>query len=237
MSVANQLDLARAEILDRFQVRIDQGDRTKLTREERDYLALMLVDRLVELNHQGKDDQAAIRELCEAEKLLLERGYPKGSISSAYLPTYTRLLKEAIAAGQLALTEQNSFLKPWTKRDGSDSGVTQTHYALGYLTYDGATQAQLRGETTARNNDRQDDLKPVRVDAYLKRVLELLESVEPEVLAIAIAALTGRRYAEVVSVGSFEETGHPYQLRFEGQQKKADAEAFEIISLIPGRDL
>jgi hypothetical protein len=81
-------------------------------------------------------------------------------------------------------------------------------------------------------------LKPVRVDAYLRRVGDLLESEEPEVLAIAIAALTGRRFAEVVSVGvSFKRQGHPYQLRFEGQQKKADAEAFEIVSLIPVRDL
>jgi Telomere resolvase len=68
-------------------------------------------------------------------------------------------------------------------------------------------------------------------------VQDLLESEEPEVLAIAIAALTGRRHAEVVAVGKFEATGHPYQLRFEGQQKKSDAEAFEIVSLVPGRDL
>jgi Telomere resolvase len=237
MSATTQFDLSRDQILDRYHLRIDRGERTKLTREERDNLALLLVDRLVELNQRGKDDQGVIRELCEAEKALLERGYPKGSINSTYLPTYTNALKAAIDEGRLELTEQNSYPKPWTKRDGSESGVTQTHFALDFLTYDGATQAQLRGVTTAKNNLRQDDLKPVRVDAYLRRVQDLLESEEPEGLAIAIAALTGRRHAEVVSVGSFEETGHPYQLRFEGQQKKAVAEAFEIVSLIPGREL
>ncbi|HEY9908590.1 MAG TPA: protelomerase family protein, partial [Thermosynechococcaceae cyanobacterium] len=77
----------------------------------------------------------------------------------------------------------------------------------------------------------------VRVDAYRKRVQDLLDSEEAEVLAIAIAALTGRRHAEVVAVGKFQETGHRYQLRFEGQQKKAEAEAFEIVSLVPVRDL
>jgi integrase len=237
MSLAAQFDLTRDEILDRYQGRIERGERTKLTREERENLALILVDRLVELNQQGKDDQGVIRELCEAEKALLERGYPRGSINSVYLPIYTNALKAAIDEGRLVLTERNSYLKPWTKRDGSESGVTQTHFALDFLTYDGATQAQLRGVTTAKNNQRQDDLKPVRVDAYLRRVGELLESEEPEVLAIAIAALTGRRFAEVVSVGRFEVTGHPYQLRFEGQQKKVGAEAFEIVSLIPGREL
>ena len=237
MSVATQFDLTRDEILSRFQARIDHGDRNKLTREERESLTLILVDRLVELNQQSRDDQAAIRDLCEVEKELLERGYPKGSLNSVYLPNYTRLLKAAIDQGRLQLNDRNSYPKPWTKRDGSETGVTQTHFALDYLTYDTATQAQLRGLTTDKNNQRQDDLKPVRVQAYLKRVEELLDSEEAEVLAIAIAALTGRRHAEVVAVGKFEETGHPYQLRFEGQQKKADAEAFEIVSLIPVRDL
>jgi integrase len=237
MSLATQFDLARQEILDRYQGRIDRGERTKLTREERENLALLLVDRLVELNQQGRDDQGVIRELCEAEKGLLERGYPRGSINSVYLPTYTNALKGAIDEGRLKLTEQNSYPKPWTKRDGSESGVTQTHYALSYLTYDGAIQAQLRNVTTDKNNQRQDDLQPVRVEAYLRRVQDLLEAEEAEGLAIAIAALTGRRFAEVVSVGRFQETSHPYQLRFEGQQKKADAQAFEIVSLIPGRDL
>lgn len=115
--------------------------------------------------------------------------------------------------------------------------MTQTHFALDYLTYDMATQAQLRGLTTDKNNQRQDDLQPVRVQAYLKGVEELLNSEEAEVLAIAIAALTGRRHAEVVTVGKFQETRHPYQLRFEGQQKKVGAEAFEIVSLIPAREL
>jgi len=53
MSVAIPFDVARKEILDRYQPRIDRGDRTRLTREERDNLALLLVNRLVELNWLG----------------------------------------------------------------------------------------------------------------------------------------------------------------------------------------
>jgi hypothetical protein len=151
MSLATQFDLTRDEILDRYQGRIEWGDRTKLTREERDNLALLLVDRLMQLNQQGTDDQETIQAVCEAEKALLERGYPKGSINSVYLPTYTRLLKAAIDEGRIVLTERNSYPKAWTKRDGSESGVTQTHFAFSYLTYDGATQAQLRSETTRAN--------------------------------------------------------------------------------------
>ena len=124
MSVANQFDLARAEILDRYILRINNGNRTKLTREERENLAGLLVDKLVVLNQQGKDDQGAIQDLCEAEKGLLEQGYPQGSINSVYLPTDTNALKAAIDQGRLQLTEQNSFSKPWTKRDGSESGMT-----------------------------------------------------------------------------------------------------------------
>ena len=104
MSVAIPFDVARKEILDRYQPRIDRGDRTRLTREERDNLALLLVDKLVELNQQGKDDQKAIRDLCEAEKALLERGYTKGSINSVYLSTYTRLLEAALNQGRELLS-------------------------------------------------------------------------------------------------------------------------------------
>jgi hypothetical protein len=54
MSAATQFDLSRDQILDRYDLRIQSGDRTKLSREERDHLALMLVDRLVELNRRAR---------------------------------------------------------------------------------------------------------------------------------------------------------------------------------------
>jgi hypothetical protein len=40
------------------------------------------LDKLVVLNQQGKDNQATIRDLCVAEKALLERGDSKGLLKT-----------------------------------------------------------------------------------------------------------------------------------------------------------
>ena len=237
MSLSIQHDLTRPEIADRFRSRIEKGERTRLTRDERDTLALILVDKLIALNEQGKDTKKAIERVCTAERALLEEGFPQTSINSTYLSTYTRLVKEAIESKRLKLTDRNSFSKDWTKRDGSGSGTAQVHYALKFLTYDLATQSQLRSATTAANNKRQDDLKPVRVHEYLMKVKELLSSNDAELLTIAIGALTGRRFTEIVSVGTFTKTDHPYLIHFEGQQKKKEAQGYQILSLIEAKDL
>ena len=237
MNLSTQHDLTRSEIIDRFRSRIEKGERTRLTRDERDTLALILVDRLIALNEQGKDTQKAIERVCTVERALLEEGFPQTSINSTYLPTYTRLVKEAIESNRLKLTDKNSFSKDWTKRDGSGSGTAQVHYALKFLTYDLATQSQLRSATTAANNKRQDDLKPVRVHEYLMKVKELLSSNDAELLTIAIGALTGRRFTEIVSVGTFTKTDHPYLIHFEGQQKKKEAQGYQILSLVEAKDL
>jgi len=234
---AHTHDLTRDEIISRFHDRVERGERVKLTREERESLALLLVDRLVQLQESGEDTRERVEKLCGEEKALLEKGYPVGSISSVYLPTYTRLVKDAIAVGRLVLNEQNSYAKGWTKRDGSGSGVTQTHHALDFLVYDYGTQVELRNISTQKNNERQDDLQPVQLEAYLGKVKELMESDQPELLAIAIAALTGRRFAEVVAVGRFSTTKHPYLVHFEGQQKKDGAIGFDILSLVEAKVL
>ncbi|WP_026736222.1 protelomerase family protein [Fischerella sp. PCC 9605] len=237
MSLATQFDLTRSSIVENYRKRIQAGERTRLTRCERETLTLILLDRLISLNQNGQDSLERIRELCDSEKALLEEGFPQSSINSVYLPNYTRVIKEAIANGRLHLNDQNSYPKKWTKRDGSDSGTTQTHYALEFLTYDTATQNQLRSLTTANNNQRQDNLQGIRVYEYLAKVQELLLSCEPEILTIAIAALTGRRHTEVVSVGQFLPTQHPYLIHFQGQQKKADAVGYNILSLIAASEL
>ena len=146
------------------------------------------------------------------------------------------MIKEAIAQGRLRLTEQNSHAKPWTKLDGSESGVTQTHYALDFLTYDLQTQKALRAVTTAKNNERQDSLATVNLDRYLAQCLELLDSGEPETLALALVTLTGRRHTEIVSKGTFTATDYPYKLHFEGQQKDPTP-PFDILTLIPAKEL
>ena len=236
MSLATQFDQTREAIIERYHQRLEQGDHTKLTRDERETLTVLLLDQLIALNQRGEDTRDRIQEICEAEKDLLEEGYPQGSINSVYLPAYTRVLKEAIAQGRLLLTAQNSYAKPWTKLDGSETGITQTHYALDFLTYDLQTQKALRAVTTQKNNERQDSLATVNLDRYLAQCLELLDSEEPETLALALVTLTGRRHTEIVSKGTFTATDYPYKLHFEGQQKDPTP-PFDILTLIPAKAL
>ena len=236
MSLATQFDQTRAAIIERYHQRLEQGDRTKLTRDERETLTVLLLDQLIALNQRGEDTRDKLQSLCEAEKALLEEGYPQGSINSVYLPAYTRVIKAAIAQGRLRLTEQNSHAKPWTKLDGSETGLTQTHYALDFLTYDLQTQKALRAVTTERNNERQDSLATVNLDRYLAQCGALLDSEEPETLALALVTLTGRRHTEIVSKGTFTATDYPYKLHFEGQQKDPTP-PFDILTLIPAKAL
>lgn len=237
MSISKQFDLTREEIVQNFRSRIAGEKRNKLNRKERECLTLIFLDRLIEMNSQEQDTREQIEKLCLEEKNLLEEGFPKSSINSVYLPNYTRVIREAIAEGKLQLNKQNSYPKHWVKRDGSEQGDTQTHYALEYLTYDTATQNKLRAKTIVNNNKRQDSLKPIHLYAYIYCLQKLLTSKDSEDLTIAIAGLTGRRHAEVVSVGEFEPTDHPYLIHFHGQQKKIDSIAYEILSLIPAQKL
>ena len=130
---------ARDEIVDRYRQRIEQGDRTKLTKPERQQLIEHFLEAL-----QPLQSQAEIQALCQAEMALLEEGYAQSSVNSVYLPTYTSAVKAAIESGQLALTAETSYLKAWEKLSG-EKGATQTHFALDYLTYDTPTQVKLRG--------------------------------------------------------------------------------------------
>ena len=237
MSVSKQFDLTREEIVQNFRSRINKGSGHKLKKKERECLTLIFLDRLIEMNSRGQDTREQIEKLCLEEKNLLEEGFPKSSINSVYLPNYTRVLREAITSRKLPLNEQNSYPKHWVKRDGSEQGDTQTHYALDFLTYDTATQNKLRAKTTVNNNKRQDSLKPIHLYAYVYCLQKLLTSKDPEDLTIAIAGLTGRRHAEVVCVGEFKITNHPYLIHFQGQQKKADSIIYEILSLIPAEQL
>lgn len=234
--VAVTEDLTREEIVDRYRKRIAEGKRTKLTRVERDQLALLLVETLIHLSEAGEDSKEVIQALCQEEIDLLEEGYPKQSINSHYLPVYTRLIREAIASEQLKLTDLNSYEKTWTKQDGSDEGTEWKHYALDFLVYDRQTQRHLRSTTTANNNQRQDHRQPVDVDAYLAKAQELLRSDIAEEVAIALCALTGRRHTEIVCSGKFKATAFPYLIRFEGQLKDATP-AFDILTLIPAQEI
>ena len=234
--------LTRDQILQRYRHRIAQGDRIKLKRQEKEALIVLLVDRLMEMNQQGTDTEAAIEALCRAEVDLLMEGYPTKSLDGEYLSNYTRAIADAIHTGRIALTEQNSFEKHWRKRNAPEvSGQTQTHYAIEYLKLDPETYAEHRAQTNAHNNDRQDNPVDVELDPYLAKVEELAHSQLPEEMAIAVAAITGRRHVEVVAQGRFtlSQSQQRYLLQFEGQAKKRLDQpnaGFDILTLIPATE-
>lgn len=239
MSNATRFDLTRTQITDRYRQRINKGDRTKLTREEREILTLILLDRLIELNQRREDTEEAIGQLCTHEIALLEEGYPRKSIANQYLPDYTKLIRGAISDGKIKLTDRNSFIKYWRKRNAPEvAGETRTHYALEYLKYENDQYAQDRAETNEHNNDRQDNPGDVELDPYLAKLEELAQSDEPELMLIAIVMATGRRHVEAATQGQFRETQHSYLLEFEGQAKKRDDQpndGFEILTLLPAK--
>lgn len=249
-SLSQTFDTTRAEIIAAMEQRIEKGDRTKLTKKELDELISILVAKLVEMNTLGTDTKAAIDRLCAAEQVLLEMAYPRSSINSVYFPRYTKAIKAAIEAGRITLNGKNSYPRRWTKRNPlpgePSSGSEARHYALDGFTYPIEVQAQLRAATTQNANARQDDRQPVDLDAYMGKINLLLASNDPIDLIIAIAAVTGRRHTEVVSLGQLQPQvgemaqlipqGHPYLLRFTGQQKAAKA-AYDLLTLVPAQDV
>ncbi|TVQ11444.1 MAG: hypothetical protein EA368_05505 [Leptolyngbya sp. DLM2.Bin27] len=249
-ALSPSFDMTRAEIVAAMEQRIEKGDRTKLTRRELDQLIAILVARLVDLNQGDADTKSQIDPLCAAEQALLEQAFSQNSINSVYFPRYTTAIKAAIAAGHIQLTGKNSYPRPWFKRQpqpGEPSqGVDRRHYALDGFTYPIEVQTQLRAATTQNANARQDDRQPVDLDAYMGKIKFLLASSDPIDLIIAIAAVTGRRHTEVVSLGQLKPCAadmaqlipqdHPYLLRFTGQQKTAKP-AYDLLTLVPAQDV
>lgn len=228
-------EATRTDILARYHERIAQGTRTRLTQDEQATLVQTFISDLTQL-----DQAEAIAQRCRDELALLEEGYPTQTVASRLLPTYRRAIREAVEASTLPLTETTSHLVHYTKQETGEEGQAQEHWALTHLKYDNATYARLRGQTIEQNNARQDDLQPIRVDAYLATVNELLTEDDPHMLTVGIAAASGRRHTEVVARGHFEPTEHPYVLTFQGQQKKRDGDTnttFEIVTLVPGRTI
>ncbi len=224
------LDSTREEIVEKMRTAIQNGRKKKLSKTDFEELAVILAGKIIHLNRAKADNEEAVKAICDAEIQMLEEGYPQTSLNSKYLPIYTRQIKEAIAQEKIKLTGLNSYPKQ------TANGIIQKHFALEYLTYPKAIQVALRGDTTRRNNERQDQQQLVDVDAFIEKARQLLESDDPGDVAIALCALTGRRHTEIVSSGSFEAAEHPYTLRFEGQLKDPTP-GFEILTLIPAKEL
>ena len=215
----------RDDIISDYRVRIEQGKRSKLSKHER----FILADSFVELLGycQSEDD---CRVLCEAEIALLEEGYPQSSIANQYLPEWRKVIASAVEDGRLPCME----LEP------NEYGKKYNHWALYHLRYSNEIYKSLKGKTTAKNNKKQNDLQPVRLDRFISTARKLLESDNALEQAAGLLALTGRRFSEIVTFGEFWQTEHPYAIAFKGQLKKGildlnDAQTFLIPTLIEAK--
>ena len=226
-SLSRQFDATRQEIVANFRDRISHLKRNKLTKQELEELIDIFISRL-----ESTNEQKSIEQLCKAEIALLEEGYPAASVAKNYLPKYRCAIDSAITQGRINLKDHNSHSYTYIK-EGSEH-LTTEHWALTYLKYDRASYERFAETTTRNNNLKQDSLQPINRGLYLDTVNLLLKSSDPQELAIALAAVTGRRYSEVLARGHFGPTDHPYQISFSGQLKKRDAASgYTIFTLVP----
>ena len=227
--LSKQFDTTREEIISSFRDRISNNKRSKLTKQELEELIDIFITRL-----QSLDNAELIQQLCESEIALLEEGYPAATVAKNHLPKYRKAIQGAIDENRIVLNNENSHSYTYFK-DGGEHLATE-HWALSYLKYTQADYERFAQATTANNNLKQDSLKPVNKQLYLEAVTSLLESSQPEESAIALAAVTGHRYSEVMARGDFSTTDNPYQIHFEGQLKKRNRsgnDSYTIYTLVP----
>ncbi|MBE9100412.1 protelomerase family protein [Vacuolonema iberomarrocanum] len=203
--IAYNFDHSREELIDRFRQRIDRNDRTRLYKAERAELALHFVDRL-----QHCQSEAEAEALCKAEMDLLEEGYPIASVANKYLPEWRKVIEQAVEDGRLPTQSlaPNEFDKQYP------------HWGLKYLLYPNSVQKNLKERTTIANNQKQDNLKPIRADRFIQTARDLLAGRSPQEWEAGLLALTGRRFSEIAAKGTFEQVDHPYAIAFKGQLKR-----------------
>jgi hypothetical protein len=222
----------RDEIIVAYLTRLNRGDRIKLTAAERDFLVQDFIEQLQDL-----EDAEAIERLCRDEIELLERGYSKGTNSTVnYLSKYRTAIAQATEQGKLPMTDETSFFFKGRKRTGEPIQALQ-HLSFDLMRYDHSVYLSNRKQTNIGNNKRQDNPQPFNPVRYLEKASQLLQSQEPETLAVGIAAVTGRRHTEIAVSGRFSPTGHSYLLTFDGQLKKADPIAYTILTLLPAEQV
>ena len=228
------ITLSRDQIIDRYQERIAANKGRKLTSQERDRLIELFIERL-----QAVQDPDAISALCKAEIALLEQGYPQSSVSKNWLPKYRHAIQAAIRSGKLPLIDDQTCHRLPYEKMGVRYEARQ-HYALTHLKYDQETYARIAAQTIAKNNLKQDQLQPVQLERFLETAQRLLKSNDPYELVVALAAVTGRRFSEVIERGVFEPAEHLYEVLFRGQLKKRDTSSeatFLTPTLLPASEV
>lgn len=219
--------LARQEILDAFYQRIASNSRMKLTKLEQNALIQFLVEDLKSL-----DDKEAIRQRCREELALLEAGYPQKTIAHSRLPAYRNAIREAIEAGELLMTEANSYRVEQEDLVTQETFTAIEHYGLTFLKYEDEIYRASVKQTIENNNSKQDNLQPIEVDAFLRKTEALLDSESVYDLICAIAAATGRRLSEII-LGNFTPSNQSYTVEFSGQLKKReDTPSYLILTLV-----
>ncbi len=226
------MNMNRDKIISNYHNRLQRGDRQKLSTQERAWLVQAFIDRL-----QSLQSSEAIEQLCQDEIELLELGYGKGTNSTInYLSKYRTAIAQATEAGKLPMTDETSFIFKGRKQTGEPIQALQ-HLAFDLMRYDNSVYLSNRKQTNIGNNERQDNPQPFNPDRYLEKAAQLLQSQEPETLAVGIVAVTGRRHTEVAISGRFSPTRHSYLLTFDGQLKKADPIAYTILTLLPAQQV
>ncbi|WP_186376338.1 protelomerase family protein [Hyella patelloides] len=208
----------------------------KLTHEEKVALALCFLHQLISLNQQNLDTESTIQALAIAETAFLERGYTPEFIAKNLHPLYINFVRDAIDRVELKLTPINSYSFEIPERDTERLVEVTQHYAQLYLKYQQPFYRQLSRSGTKVNNLKQDYPQPVRLQPYLNKVNQLLQSDKSTELAAGIAAACGRRFSEVIERGKVtvpQSPTSPYEFVFEGQLKKTDSlEPYITYSLV-----
>ena len=213
--------LSRAEILGAYEAKIKAGARSKLSKGNKLGLIHWFIKRLNEC-----ETIAQVEAACQAELELLMKGYKQGSVANEYLPLWRKAVKDAAEAGTLT-----------RKIDGAN----MLDVAINALSFPQEVYQELKKTTTANNNIKQDNMKPVRCDRFVATARKMIHRDNPLEVAAGLIALTGRRFSEIVAKGAFKTTDHPYVLAFSGQLKKGDSPdasaTFPIATLIEAKEV
>lgn len=128
---------------------------------------------------------------------------------------------------------KNAELVPKYDAQGNVTGNELKHYVLNHC---GLSKADWdERNTTNQVTDKLENSHEIDPEEYLEVTSKLLESNEPNEIAVGLIAATGRRPHEILVRAKFKAiAGENYQIMFEGQGKKrGEKPVFPIATLFP----
>src|SRR5579875_3767616 len=186
------------------------------------WLAERLSVLLARLNGLGSEQEAEIKQLCEAEIAAWRARPTMKSLRSLTTP----MVDARNALRTLPLTEETRWWNPRTRE--------YEHIALKYLNFSQEEWAAMHALTEEGRQRRLDGQQILHdPDAIVQRAATLLRSSRWEDLAVGLAVTTGRRLTELLKTAQF----HPmsaYTVEFSGQlkQKQELLAPYEIPTLV-----